>query len=168
MAENSDLAQAAFDGDGKAVARLLAKFPSSVHDQDGMGFTALHWAADHGSDGIARMLLDAGASPDVPDMDGLTPLHYACIKGRLECARLMIPSADIDALDHQSHQSPLDHALAAAMRATMGFDSERGPGAEKIAQLLADEPARRASAQQAATLGASTGPGVGPAPKPRF
>jgi hypothetical protein len=42
-----------------------------------MGLTALHGAANRGSDEIIRFLLDKGAKLDVRDKEGRTPLNWA-------------------------------------------------------------------------------------------
>ena len=42
-----------------------------------MGLTALHGAANRGSDDIIRFLVDKGAKLDVKDKEGRTPLAWA-------------------------------------------------------------------------------------------
>ena len=42
-----------------------------------MGLTALHGAANRGSDEIIRFLVDKGAKLDVKDKEGRTPLAWA-------------------------------------------------------------------------------------------
>lgn len=153
------LADAVFASNREAVEKILAKSTSEVGLQDGMGFTPLHWAADRGDEAITRLLIDAGASPDVPDMEGLTPLHYACIKGNLDAAKIMIPIADIDCVDYKWEHNAQAHAASSARMAAAGFDVERGVPAQKIVDLLAQEPARRAALEQARILAASTGMG---------
>lgn len=105
-----------------------------------MGFTALQWAADHGHEGIVRRLLGAGANPDAQDEEGLSSLHFACIKGNLECAKLMIPVSNIEMIDHKEEKTPWDHAMDSVYMASVGHDVDRGPNAQKIADILTLEP----------------------------
>ena len=44
-------------------------------------FTALHFAARHGSEKVAKLLTEAGADKDAKDSSGKTPAHYATIYG---------------------------------------------------------------------------------------
>lgn len=162
------LIDAVFSGDEKSTASALASSPGDVHRQDGMGFTALHWAADLGMTKIAAMLLDAGASPDIQDMDGLTPLHFAAIKGSLEAASLMIPLADIDLVDFKWEKTALELALDSVRMASLGHDIDRGVPCQKVADLLAAEPSRRLAAEQAAVLDAASNRGVASTPKARI
>jgi len=42
-----------------------------------MGLTAMHGAANRGSDDIIRLLVELGAALDVEDAEGRTPLTWA-------------------------------------------------------------------------------------------
>lgn len=161
------LAGAAFDGNDKALARLLSESKDSINLQDGMGFTPLHWTADLGHGSCTRLLLDAGADPNLQDMEGLTPLHYASIKGSLECAKLLIPLSDIDTLD-DSGEAALFKALESVRMSSAGFDIERGEPAGRIADLIRQEPGRRAAFAQAQILSSASGPGSSAPPRARI
>lgn len=168
MAKKISLVDAVFAGDEKAVEQRLSKSAAEIHYQDEMGFTPLHWAADRGHGQIARLLLEAGASPDVQDMDGLTPLHYACIKGSLDCASVMIPLADLDITDFKREKNALEHARGAVKSAAGGFDVERGEPAQKIIELLINEPGRREALAQASILEKASKAGEPSPSKPRI
>lgn len=165
----ANLYDSVFAGDIQACKDILAISHAEVNRQDGMGFTPLHWAADRNFHEIAKLLLDAGAETDMPDQDGLTPLHYAAIKGSLECAQLMIPKADIDSEDYKWNKTALDLAFDSIRMANGGFDVDRKAGCEKIASLLAQEPARREAMAQQKSLQQSTADGQAQStPKPRI
>lgn len=167
--KKSNLYDSVFAGDVQACKDILAISHAEVNRPDGMGFTPLHWAADRNFHDIAKLLLDAEADTDLPDQDGLTPLHYAAIKGSLECAQLIIPKADIDLEDYKWNKTALDLAFDSIRMSNGGFDVDRKAGCEKIADLLAQEPARRAAVAQQKALQQSTGEGISHSqPKPRI
>ena len=167
--KKANLYDSAFAGDLQACKDILASSTSEVNRQDGMGFTPLHWAADRNFHDIAKVLIDAGADPDIQDQDGLTPLHFASIKGSFECAQLMIPKADIDLVDFKWNKTAMDLAFDSIRMANGGFDVERKSGCEQIADLLAQEPARREAVAQQQALQKSTAEGQAQSnPKPRI
>ena len=56
----------------------------------GQGYTALHFAADSGSEGVACLLLDAGADPNAKALNGETPLSIARKEGHDALAGLLL------------------------------------------------------------------------------
>ena len=52
-------------------------FRSDVNAVNSMGLTALHGAANRGSDDIIQFLVDKGAKLDVKDKEGRTALTWA-------------------------------------------------------------------------------------------
>ena len=63
------------------VETLLKDNPDEISRQDSYGRTALHEAAQAGSDNIVNKLLKAGANPFLEDYQGKTPFDYAAERG---------------------------------------------------------------------------------------
>ena len=59
------------------AVQLCHKLGMDVNAVNSMGLTALHGAANRGSDDIIRFLVDKGAKLDVKDKEGRTPLNWA-------------------------------------------------------------------------------------------
>jgi ankyrin repeat protein len=59
------------------AVQLCHQLGMDVNAVNSMGLTALHGAANRGSDDIIRFLLDKGARLDVKDKEGRTPLAWA-------------------------------------------------------------------------------------------
>jgi ankyrin repeat protein len=71
------------------MAELLVARGADVRIQQAEGFTALHEAAQNGSERIIKLLLDKGADPNARAADGRTPLGIARDKGYDSIARLL-------------------------------------------------------------------------------
>jgi ankyrin repeat protein len=64
---------------------------------DGLGFTALHFAAFKGDDLTGAALLEAGADPNSTAAGGLTPLQIAALRGNARMLSLLLRAkADVD------------------------------------------------------------------------
>jgi hypothetical protein len=61
----SPIVAAAFDVDALALLQLVQDDGVNLQDQDGIGFTAMHWAAMHCSPVIVACLVDIGDDPNV-------------------------------------------------------------------------------------------------------
>jgi ankyrin repeat protein len=59
------------------AVRLCYELGLDVNAVNSMGLTAVHGAANRGSDDIIRFLADKGATLDVKDKEGRTPLTWA-------------------------------------------------------------------------------------------
>ena len=59
------------------AVKLCAELGMDVNAVNSMGLTALHGAANRGSDDIIRFLVEKGAKLDVKDKEGRTPLTWA-------------------------------------------------------------------------------------------
>jgi ankyrin repeat protein len=57
--------------------KMCVELGMDVNAVNSMGLTALHGAANRGSDDIIRLLVDLGARVDVADTEGRTPLTWA-------------------------------------------------------------------------------------------
>jgi uncharacterized protein len=82
--------QAARDGDGSAVKRLLSDDPRLVRATDDHLKTPLHWAAEDDHPDVARMLLHAGADLEATTSWGATPLDWAATMGSTKVADLLL------------------------------------------------------------------------------
>jgi ankyrin repeat protein len=108
------LVTAAAEGDGAAVARLLAAgadpnalVPARMPSGKALLGTALCMAAAHGRLEVARLLLDGGADPSLVKSDGATPLMAAALNGRLEVARLLLERGADPSLTSSNGLTPL-------------------------------------------------------------
>jgi hypothetical protein len=59
------------------AVKLCVELGMDVNAVNSMGLTALHGAANRGSDEIIRYLVQQGARVDVKDAEGRTPLTWA-------------------------------------------------------------------------------------------
>jgi len=59
------------------AVKLCAELGMDINAINSMGLTALHGAANRGSDEIIRFLVQQGARLDVKDKEGRTPLTWA-------------------------------------------------------------------------------------------
>ena len=85
----SELADAAMQGDAATVSRLLqAGFDPGLGQADGS--TALHWAAYRGDADLAEQLLEAGADPSAMTRNGSTPLWLAATRGDARVIALLL------------------------------------------------------------------------------
>src|SRR5437763_2586782 len=59
------------------AVRLCVELGNAVNAVNSMGFTAMHGAANRGSDDIVRFLAGKGAKLDPKDAEGRTPMDFA-------------------------------------------------------------------------------------------
>jgi ankyrin repeat protein len=59
------------------AVKLCVELGMDVNAVNSMGLTAMHGAANRGSDEIIRFLVQQGATLDVKDAEGRTPLTWA-------------------------------------------------------------------------------------------
>ena len=74
---------------------LVKKFileGENVNQQDGQGWTALHWAAGAGDAGALRLLLEKHADITARGRDNRTPLMVACAAGQSEAVKVLTES----------------------------------------------------------------------------
>ncbi|MGI9414603.1 MAG: ankyrin repeat domain-containing protein [Hyphomicrobiales bacterium] len=91
----TDWHQAALDGDGDTIARLIAE-GATIDSLDRHGQTALMLAAVHGHDEVVRVLVSNGADMDVTAKFGLSALMLAVINLRTDIAAALVDAgADI-------------------------------------------------------------------------
>jgi ankyrin repeat protein len=180
------LVTAAAEGDGAAVARLLAagadpnalvagRTPSgkAVHR------SALFAAARYGRLEAARLLLEAGADPSLADGDGATPLMVAASYGQLEVLRLLLRwGAVVDAVSPGNGGTAFHHACGsnqaecaeelARAGCDVGLKENNGHTGREVAEARGHAPVverlRAAVAEQLRAAQAAAGPA--PAPEP--
>lgn len=78
---------------------------------DGLGKSAIHWAATVGAASWVSALVSAGADPNLPNNNGLTPLHEATTHSKTAAVRALLEGgADASCRDRRKGQSPLHFA----------------------------------------------------------
>ena len=88
-AEETTLADAAEQGQGKLVRTLLAE-GVDVNAPQIDGTTALHWAAYHDDVDTARLLLEAGADANAVNRYGVPALSLVATNGNADFVRLLL------------------------------------------------------------------------------
>lgn len=68
---------------------LLMNPEEDVNMRDPLGWTALHYAAEIGSEQICRLLIGRGADVNMTTNEGMTPLHLAQNRQRLQTATFL-------------------------------------------------------------------------------
>ena len=92
--------QASKSGDHLAIQQLIEN-GANLDAVEGLGWTALHWAARNGHDICIDALLDGGANIDAPDHAHFTALHWAAWLGSGVClSRLLDRGANVHATDN--------------------------------------------------------------------
>lgn len=158
--EFTPLMVAAAGNDRAEVTTLLAQ-KANLKEQDTMGRTALHIAAEFGHGEMASLLVKVGARPDAEDREHVTPLMLAAMSGNLECFNVLFDlTKDAKAKDKQK-QTLLHYAamggnpdiVATAMQQVKSIDvkDEHGNtplmaaacrGKSTIIQFLVDRGAK--------------------------
>ena len=99
-------------GRTEAVRKLLAENETvDVGSRDGMGWTALMYAAEDGHADIVGLLIDAGANVYSENNDGVTAIHLAAEKGRANVVRVLLKAEANFAARDGSGRTPLYRAV---------------------------------------------------------
>ena len=125
--------EAAFNGNIEAVKQHLAAGADvNMKNEDDLGATPLHQAADNGHKEIAELLIINDADVNAKDKDGETPLHKASSSGEKEIIELLIAKgADVNAKDNSSHEwTPI--AVASSPEIIKLFRKHGGKYAEEL------------------------------------
>ncbi|XP_068187182.1 ankyrin repeat domain-containing protein SOWAHA [Antennarius striatus] len=72
------------------LSQLLKQDPTLANKKDFTSFTALHWAAKHGSEDMATLVANAGADVNTKSVSGYTPLHIAALHGHQHILDLLV------------------------------------------------------------------------------
>jgi hypothetical protein len=107
-----DIFDAIREGDQTRIRELLDECPpaeirSYVNRKDGLGVTALHYAAMDGQTGLITILLAAGADVDIQGNDSLTPIHYAAQRNNIQAVQLLIEAGANVNLKSNAGHNPL-------------------------------------------------------------
>lgn len=87
---DSPIHDAAREGDGDAVRRMLTIDPKQRDAKNAMGSTPLHLAATNPDLSALKALVAAGANVNARDNDGMTPLHLAAYSSKATHARALL------------------------------------------------------------------------------
>jgi len=110
-----EIVQSVIDNNPEALAKCLAS-GVDINARTVTGSTALHWAAEQGSEMMVSRVLSYEADFRMVDETGWTALHAACLHGHLQCAMLLVSAGSaIDAQDAEG-KTPLLCAVS------QGFD----------------------------------------------
>jgi ankyrin repeat protein len=111
----TDVRAAALANQPERAEQLLKEKPEALRRTAASKRTALHLAAQWGSDRTLAVLLRHGAEVDARDQAGATALHYAAWRGRLTTARLLLErKANVRAVITESNLQPVHLAAQAA------------------------------------------------------
>jgi ankyrin repeat protein len=111
-AAEEEMRQAALDGDGENVNKLL-EAGTQVNAMDQDGHTALMFAAFNGHSEIVLALLEGGAGVDRRDLMGRTALLYASTGPFPETVKILLDKgAKPNIIDSDEHFTPIMHAAA--------------------------------------------------------
>ena len=92
----TSICSAAVFGHLSRVQQMVNRDPSLVNSTEGLGRTALHFAASSGHRQLATYLLDRGANVNHINRDGESPIHWAIKRGDYKMVRtLILRGADI-------------------------------------------------------------------------
>jgi ankyrin repeat protein len=129
---SKDFLRAAGSGDYAAVARLIEQgIDLNLHEEEGLGRTALMKACRHGHIPIVRLLLENGARMDGQDGSGDTALSYAACNGYREIVKLL-----------------LDHGADTGLRNKAGRTVPEEVGHELLVKHLLTDPERTEAQKQ--------------------
>ena len=97
---------------GAVVSSVIDTRLVDVDRVDGMGKTALMYAAERDSSAVVQLLLDGGATVDLTDAWGRTALHFASRRAGVKTVQLLLSSgADIRIGDRRG-LTPLTYAFS--------------------------------------------------------
>ena len=84
------------------VLDALVELGADLHVRNGLGWTALHYAAFNGRLSAVKRLLTAGLPPDARTHASWTPLHHAAVRGNHRTIRALVAAgADKSVLSQQ-------------------------------------------------------------------
>ena len=101
---STDFLKAAGSGNHSAVAELIEQgIDLNLHEEEGLGRTALMKACRHGHVDIVRLLLANGARVDEQDASGDTALSYAACNAYMDIVKLLLDhGADTELRNNKS------------------------------------------------------------------
>ena len=149
------------------AVKLCFELGMDVNAVNSMGLTALHGAANRGSDDIIRFLVEKGAKLDVKDKEGRTPLTWA--EGVFLATHPGEAEAELDRADQAADGEPAP-ATAMTASATSRCRARRAGRPSSCAARRSHDragPRRRPAGARAASAARSAAPAAAP-PTPAF
>ncbi len=113
----AEIHEAAKIGDLGAVQTLLADDPGLLEARDGVGYTALNWAAMRGKWAVVRDLVARGADVNAMGRDGCASLHCAANEDNPEIISLLLAQGATLEARNAWGNTPLQMAV---QRGTLG------------------------------------------------
>ncbi|XP_028415469.1 leucine-rich repeat serine/threonine-protein kinase 1-like isoform X2 [Dendronephthya gigantea] len=102
------------DVDDLLLSLLTSKGNGDANSRDNYGRSAVHTAAQHGSEKCLKILLDYGGNPNLvssPPDHCSTPVHHAAVNGHISCIKLLVErGADLD-IPNANGKRPVDLAI---------------------------------------------------------
>ena len=86
---------AASNGHLDLCKTLINKHKFDVNMKDSEGFTALHFAAEHGSYELVKLFADKGTDIHLKTEDGMNCLHIASWNGHLNLCKILSISMNL-------------------------------------------------------------------------
>lgn len=131
--DKSGRSQLSWAAEYPSLERVVEDLTSSplydVHDQDGVGRTALHYAARGGHVESIKTLLGAGAKPESRDKFGQIPLTLAAREGHLGAVELLMEhESDISSQDEDGYTALLEassNGHLECVQALLGLNPKR-------------------------------------------
>ncbi|XP_008795826.1 protein S-acyltransferase 24 isoform X1 [Phoenix dactylifera] len=102
----NDVYTAAAYGDLEKLQRLVDVDLCSVSEPDGLGYSALQWAALNNRTAAAQYIIEHGGDVNSADHTGQTALHWSAVRGHIQVAELLLKEgARVDAADLYGYQT---------------------------------------------------------------
>jgi ankyrin repeat protein len=86
---------------------LPSTFDLTTWKDEGMGYTALHWAVYYSRHQMVKVLVDGGCNVNTRDWGRETPLFIACAKGDLLMVQKLVGLGAWVSVRSKHHESPL-------------------------------------------------------------
>ncbi|KAK1269510.1 S-acyltransferase TIP1 [Acorus gramineus] len=102
----NDVYTAAAYGDLEKLQKLVEVEGCSVSEPDGLGYSALQWAALNNRSAAAQYIIERGGDVNMADHTGQTALHWSAVRGSVAVAELLLQEgARVNATDSYGYQT---------------------------------------------------------------
>ncbi|XP_058111442.1 protein S-acyltransferase 24-like [Magnolia sinica] len=100
-----DVYTAAAYGDLEKLQRLVESEGCSVSEPDGLGYSALQWAALNNRTAAVQYIIQHGGDVNAADLTGQTALHWSAVRGAVQVVELLLQEgARVNAADSYGYQ----------------------------------------------------------------